>query len=79
MIEILFPTGSFFVFQFADDVRDKYAKKLQMKSQRKAIVDGFRRAGTNTSSLALRYILPTGWDNIDGKRFLKKCFSGPKT
>ena len=42
----------------------------------KAIVDGFRRAGTNTSSLALRYILPTGWDNIDGKRFLKKCFQG---
>ena len=30
-----------FVFQFADDVRDAYAKKLTMKSQRKAIVDDF--------------------------------------
>ena len=36
-------TSSFFVFQFADDVRDTYAKKLPMKSQRKAIDDDFRR------------------------------------
>ena len=28
-----------FVYRFADDVRDVYAKKLPMKSQRKAIVD----------------------------------------
>ena len=49
-------------------------KKLTMKSQQKAIVDDFRRAGTNTQSLAFRYILPTGWDDIDGKRFLKSAF-----
>ena len=39
----LFPTGSFVVIQFADDVRGAYAKKLPTKSQRKAIVDDFRR------------------------------------
>ena len=25
-------------------------------------------------SLALRYILPTGWDNIEGKQFLRSDF-----
>ena len=39
----LVPTGSFFVFQFADDFRDAYTKKLPMKSQRKAIIDDFFR------------------------------------
>ena len=32
-------TGSFFVVQFADDVRDAYEKKLPVKYQQKAIVD----------------------------------------
>ena len=65
----LVPTGNVFVVQFADDVRDVYAKKLPTKFQRKAIVDDFCRAGKNTPSLALCYILPTGWDDIDGTQF----------
>ena len=38
----LVPTGSFFVFQFADDVRDTY-KTMPMKYQWKAIDDDFCR------------------------------------
>ena len=68
------PTGSFLVFQFADDVRDAYAKKLLMKSQRKAIVENVCGAGTNTPYLALRYILPTGWDDIDGRQFFRSAY-----
>ena len=33
----------FFVFQIADDISNVYAKKLPMKSQRKAINDSFHR------------------------------------
>ena len=40
----LVPTGIF--FQFSDDVRELYAGKLPTKSQWKAIVDNFCRAGT---------------------------------
>ena len=40
------PTWSFFVFQFSDDVRDAYAKKLPTKLQREAIADNFCITGT---------------------------------
>ena len=62
-------TGSFVVVQFVDDVRDAYAKKLPMKYQRKATVENVCIAGTNMPSLALHYILPTGWDDIDGRTY----------
>ena len=39
----LVSTGNFVVLQFADDIRDVYAKILLMKLQRKTIVDDFRR------------------------------------
>ena len=47
-----------------------HTQKMPMKSQGKVIVDHFHRAGTNTPSLVLRYILPTGWEDIDGKLIL---------
>ena len=47
------PTGGFFVVRFPDDVRYAYAKNIPMKSQLKAIVDNFFKAGTNTSYLVL--------------------------
>ena len=40
-------TGRFFVAQFADYVRDAYAKKMPTKFQQKAIVDNFHREGTD--------------------------------
>ena len=40
-------TGSFFVFHYADDVRSVFAKKLPVKSHRKATVEVFHRAGTD--------------------------------
>ena len=74
LLPALVPTGTFIIFQFADDVRDAYAKKLLMKSQRKAIVENVCGAGTNTPYLALRYILPTGWDDIYGRIFFISAF-----
>ena len=73
------PTGSFLLFSLLIMSGERTQKKLPMKSQRKAIVDNFCRAVTNTQYLALRYILPTGWYDIDGKRFFWKWFSQPKT
>ena len=68
----------FLVFQFGDDVKDVYAKKLLMKSQRNAIVEKNCRADTNMASLELRYILPTGWKYIYGKQLCERCFSDHK-
>ena len=42
-MDILFLLAVFVVVQSVDDVRDVCAKKLPTKSQRKAIVDDFRR------------------------------------
>ena len=72
-------TAEIFVFWFDDDVRGAYVKKLLMKFQRKTIVGKFCRAGPNTPSLALTslalcYILPTGWDDIYGKQFFRNAF-----
>ena len=62
-------TGIFLFFSLLMMSGTRMQKKLTMKSQRKVIVNNFCIAGTNTPYLALRYILPTGWENIDGKRF----------
>ena len=47
---------------------------MPTKFKRKAIDNSFRRAGTNTPSSALGYILPTGWDDIYGERFFRSAF-----
>ena len=47
MIDVLFPLAFVFVFQFDDDVRGAYTKKIPTKSRRKAFVDNFCRAGAD--------------------------------
>ena len=56
----LVPTGSFSVFQIADDVRNAYAKKLPKKSQRKEIVNNLCRSGTD-SLLQNKWMTANQW------------------
>ena len=73
----MFWLAFFVVVQFSDNVRDAYAKKTDDETPAEG-VDDFFRAGKNTPSLALCYIFTTGWDNKEGKKFLRSDFQSLK-